>query len=99
MHILVIKKPFKNIFIGIGIGSLWLGLSIIIIILIGSLEITGINEIDSLGIWILAAFLNVIMQELLFKGYMYQLIKTQYNLTSAIVVTTLLFTAMHGGAF
>ena len=46
-----------------------------------------------------ACFLNTIMQELLARGYLYQLIKNNYNVLGATVVTTVLFSLMHGGAF
>ena len=52
-----------------------------------------------LAIWMIAAFLNVIMQELLVRGYLYQMLKQRYNVFSATVVTTAIFTALHGGAF
>ena len=38
------------------------------------------------------------MQELLVRGYIYQLLKREFNLAVAVVTTTLLFTLMHGGA-
>ena len=41
----------------------------------------------------------MIMQELLIRGYLYQLLKKKYNLKLAIVVTTIIFTFLHGGAF
>lgn len=47
----------------------------------------------------LSAFINVIMQELLVRGYIYQLLKTKYDLPVAIIVSTALFALMHGGAF
>ena len=52
-----------------------------------------------LPIWILAAILNVVMQELLVRGYLYQMIKQKHNIVAATIVTTTLFTALHGGAF
>lgn len=39
------------------------------------------------------------MQELLFRGYMYHILKHQWNIPVATTITTILFTAMHGGAF
>ena len=65
----------------------------------GYLEITSKNSINVLTLWIFSAFINTIMQELLARGYIYQLIKREYNLWTASVVTTLIFTLMHGGAF
>lgn len=39
------------------------------------------------------------MQEFLVRGYIYQLLKREYNIMIATIVSTLLFTFMHGGAF
>lgn len=47
----------------------------------------------------LAAFLNVVMQELLVRGYLYRMIGQKHNTAAAVIVTTVLFTACHGGAF
>ncbi len=99
LSIPIFKHPLKNTAIGIGTGITWFGLVLFIMLRIGAMEIESINNVTYIAIWILAAFLNVIMQEFLFRGYMYQLIKTKYNLTVAVVFTTALFTAMHAGAF
>lgn len=48
---------------------------------------------------IFSAFINVVMQELLVRGYLYQMLKHRYNIIVAAIVTTGLFTFMHGGAF
>lgn len=39
------------------------------------------------------------MQEMLVRGYLYQMIKRNYNVVAATVVSTILFTFAHGGAF
>ena len=54
--------------------------------------------VQLLWLWMLSAFVNVVMQELLVRGYIYQLLKTNCNLPVAVVVSTALFTLMHGGA-
>jgi membrane protease YdiL (CAAX protease family) len=84
---------------GIAIGIIWIGTASSILVFSKQLAITGKNEVSLLWLWILSAFLNVIMQELLVRGYMYQLLKERYNLPVAVVVTTAIFTFMHGGAF
>ena len=61
--------------------------------------ITGRQEVPDLWLWILSAFINVAMQELLVRGYIYQLLKEEYGLPAAAAATTILFTFMHGGAF
>ena len=52
-----------------------------------------------LWLWIISVFLNTIMQEMLVRGYLYQLIKANCSTITAAVITTALFTLMHGGAF
>ncbi len=63
------------------------------------IHFAGTNSIYLFPVWMLAAFLNVIMQELLVRGYLYQMIKQKHNIVAAVIVTTILFTALHGGAF
>ena len=62
------------------------------------MHITGYQQVPLLGLWILSALLNTIMQELLIRGYLYQLIKSQYSTAAAAIATTALFTFLHGGA-
>ncbi len=99
-----IKIPiFKNAGRGVAIGSvvgiIWIGIPATVLIFSNHYIVQSKNEISYLGIWILSAFLNVIMQELLVRGYIYQLLKIRYNLTTAVIVTTAIFTLLHGGAF
>ncbi|MDQ9750182.1 CPBP family intramembrane glutamic endopeptidase, partial [Acinetobacter baumannii] len=63
------------------------------------IHITGINRISLLWLWMISAFLNTVMQEMLVRGYLYQMIKSNYNIVAAIIVSTGLFTFAHGGAF
>lgn len=99
IHISVFKKPLFNIGVGIGTGFFWLGTASAILLMTGAMKFTGTNRVPLLWLWILSAFLNVMMQEFLVRGYLYQLIKAKYNLFAATIVTTMLFTFLHGGAF
>ena len=80
-------------------GLSWLGISVGILLFTGSARIEGTNHISMLWLWILSAFINTIMQEMLVRGYLYQMIKRNYNVVAATVVSTMLFTFAHGGAF
>ncbi len=97
LHFLV--NPSKGLTVGIIGGVAWLGCSVIILLLFSVLKIDGSNNVTMLPIWLLAAILNVMMQELLVRGYLYQMIKQKHNVIAATVVTTGIFTALHGGAF
>lgn len=99
VEIMSFKKPILNIGMGVGLGILWLGIAVAIMYLVGTISFTGRNQISYLAVWLFACFLNVIMQELLVRGYIYHMIKNNYNVVASIIVTTILFTAMHGGAF
>ncbi len=95
----IFDRPLYSILIGIITGALWLGLSVGILALMGVIRIEGGNSIPLFWLWLISALLNTIMQELLVRGYLYRLIKYGYSTVAAAVVTTALFTLMHGGAF
>lgn len=92
-------NPFKGVAVGIVAGIAWLGITVAILFLADIIEVDGTNQVPMFGVWLLAAFLNVVMQELLVRGYLYQMLKQTYNGIAATMVTTALFTLCHGGAF
>lgn len=94
-----IKNPIMGLSLGVTGGILWLGCSVAIIFLFGAARFEGYNHVPLLPVWLLASTLNVVMQELLVRGYLYQMIKQKHNMVAATIVTTVLFTIMHGGAF
>lgn len=89
----------KGTLIGTITGVIWIGVAAGLLLLLKQLNFTAKNEISMLWLWIISAFINVVMQELLVRGYIYQLLKKRYNLLVAVIITTALFTFMHGGAF
>ena len=93
------NNPVKGVLLGTITGILWLGLPVIVMKLMKAIEFSGKNDIPLFFVWILAAFLNVIMQELLVRGWLYQVLKQKYNIAISTIVTTALFTLLHGGAF
>lgn len=97
--VMMTNHSMKNILEGILVGSAWLGSTVLILSISHTISFVGINPISMLPVWMFSCFLNTIMQELLARGYLYQLIKNKYNVFAATVVTTILFTLMHGGAF
>lgn len=92
-------KPVKGAALGIITGTVWLAIPVLVMYIAKIIHFDGVNVITLFPVWLLAAFLNVIMQELLVRGYLYQMIKQEYNIVAATIVTTVLFTALHGGAF
>ena len=93
------QRPVYNSTLGGIVGLSWLGISVGVLLFTGSARIEDTNHISMLWLWILSAFINTIMQEMLVRGYLYQMIKRNYNAVAATVVSTMLFTFAHGGAF
>lgn len=96
LHII---PSLKNTALGIITGALWLGGTAALLLLSGTMRITGRVAVPMLWLWIISALINTAMQELLLRGYLYQMLKANYNALAAAIVTTALFTLLHGGAF
>jgi len=86
----------KGSLAGFLLGILWLGGAVLALWLMDTITFFGPRHISKLPIWILAGILNVLMQELLVRGYLYQLIKKEYNVWVAAIGTSGLFVAFHG---
>ena len=80
------QRPVYNSTLGGIVGLSWLGISVGILLFTGSARIEDTNHISMLWLWILSAFINTIMQEMLVRGYLYQMIKRNYNAVAATVV-------------
>ena len=91
-------NAIKGTALGVIMGIVWLSVPVLIMYIARIIHFDGTNSIDLLPVWALAVFLNVIMQELLVRGYLYQMLKQKYNIVAAALITTALFTVLHGGA-
>ncbi len=83
--------------LGIFIGLLWLGLSLVILWLFGLVipQTTGQMNLSILVIAAIAMFLNTVTQEVLARGYVFQTIQSQSNATLAVIVTSIIFVLYH----
>lgn len=79
------------------IALIWLGIPIGVLLALNSVRFISVNHVAEIGIWLLAALLNVFMQELLVRGYLFQVVLRRHNVIAAVTVTTGLFLALHGG--
>lgn len=95
----ILKNPLKNTIEGFLLGIVWLAGAILPLYLFQFLTLGSQKEVPYLAVWLIAVLLNAAMQELLIRGYLFSLLKDRYNLIVAAVVTTIIFTAMHGGAW
>jgi membrane protease YdiL (CAAX protease family) len=98
LKIRVFGNTLKDSVLGVSLGCIWFGISILVLTAAGSFHLGNKNTVTHLGVWVLAVLLNVIMQEYLVRGYLFQLLKEKCNTTISVIVTTIIFTAMHPGA-
>ncbi|MDO4739883.1 MAG: type II CAAX endopeptidase family protein [Eubacteriales bacterium] len=98
LRLCLFRFPGKGLLIGASAGLFWLGAPVLLLWGMGAAHFTHAGPVEALPLWWIAACLNVATQELLVRGYMYQLIKQRHNLPAAVIVTSLLFTLLHGGA-
>lgn len=93
------NNPVKGVALGVTTGIVWLAIPVLAMYAANIIHFDGINSVNQFPVWVLAACLNVIMQELLVRGYLYQMLKQKHNIGIAAIITTFIFTALHGGAF
>ena len=99
INVSLLTNPLRNTFWGVVLGCVWIGGAILALFLMGNITPGNKNYIPFLAVWFLAVLLNAVMQEYLVRGYLFSLLKEKYNIAVAVIITTVLFTALHGGAF
>jgi membrane protease YdiL (CAAX protease family) len=99
IKISLLNNQIRNTVLGLLLGCAWLGTVIAILTFMGVLSFGNKNNVAYLPIWFIAVFFNVTMQNYLFRGYLFSLFREKYSTVAAVTLTTILFTAMHGGAF
>lgn len=90
------NKWVKNLAIGTLVGVGWLAVVVLPLVLMGFLQFEGTTTVASLTIWFAAMVINVVMQEYLVRGYLFTMIEKRHSVAAAAIVTTILFTLMHG---
>ncbi len=88
-----------NALYGVVLGTVWFAGPLLIAYSFGVYQIGAGEAVPFFSIWLLACFLNVVMQEYLVRGYLFALFQSAFSAGIATAVTTVLFTLLHGGAF
>lgn len=85
---------------GVGMAAVsglgWLAASAGALMLLGALRFGSGTDVPLLSVWLTAAFLNVVMQEYLVRGYLFSVLASRHSTAVAVTVTTVLFVALHG---
>ena len=89
------KKFTRDALLGLFISLLWLGAIVGTLRAIGALSWEIAPPISLLPVWVIAAAINVAVQEYLVRGYLFTMITKRANIVIATVITTGLFIALH----
>ena len=71
VRIPIMQNSIKGILSGTVAGIIWIGFSATLLLVSNQMVIIEYNDVPLLGLWILSAFINVAMQEMLVRGYIY----------------------------
>ncbi len=92
-----IKNRVKDFLFGFLIGFLILGLGFLILIYSNEIYFISINyNLSELIISILFFFVVALVEEMLFRGYVLRNLMFSFNKYIAIIISSLLFSLMHG---
>jgi uncharacterized protein len=94
------KNLINDTSIGFFIGTFWIIISFTGQFIFGTIIKGTYNSIpaDTFIIYGIALLINASLQEILFRGYLFQTIEYNINAISAILISSLLFMGMHVGA-
>ncbi|MEO6791086.1 MAG: type II CAAX endopeptidase family protein [Ornithinibacter sp.] len=90
--------PWRDSVTGVVVGLLWVGTVTLTLWSGGFLSVTGANPVPLFVVYAAALFANTCTQELLVHGYLFSYLRGRHGTLAAVVVTTVMFTAVHGGA-
>jgi len=90
-----------ELLVGTLIGAAIFTLPLAVLLMIGAAHFApdlGSFSVQALGIGVFVCFFNVVTQEVLVRGYMFQELWEKYGAWVATIVTTVFFVALHAAA-
>lgn len=96
MKIYLIEHLSEGFRFGLEHGLAWIGLTFVVFNATGTAQIKTQNNADQIAVWILACVINVCMQEFLVRGYLFQLLRSEYNVAAATIVSTAVYVLING---
>lgn len=93
------RRAPRSFVFGIAVGTLWIGTAMGVLLALGAISLTGPTPVAGASIYLASIALNAAMQELLVHGLLWVFIASRHGKRAALIATTIVFTAMHPGAF
>lgn len=92
-------QPGLAVLGGLALGSAWLAVSMGVLFASNAIEISRATEVDLFWVYWLALGLNTVMQEVLVHGVIWVFVASRHGSLAALGSTTVVFVALHAGAF
>lgn len=98
---LATKGVIRDLSIGLALGAAWLGISVAVMLGAGWASLLSPSGFSgtSVAIAAVSVLFNVVTQQLLVCGYILQTLRSKAGLPVAIILSALLFSALHAAAF
>ncbi|MEI8075911.1 MAG: type II CAAX endopeptidase family protein [Bacteroidota bacterium] len=90
-----VKGIVKSIFIGMLIGSVLQGLTMLVIILYGGFEIVSVNAISNMITPFAVAFSVAIFEEILIRGIIFRIMEEKLGSYISLLTSAIIFGALH----
>lgn len=87
--------------LGLAGGVVWLGVSLGLVALLGGVNVAprGITSGSGLSLAAVSLLMNAALQEIIARSYLFQLVLRRSGPAWAVLVSSVIFTAMHAAAF
>jgi uncharacterized protein len=89
------KGQFRNIILGLAIGAILQGLTILVMYLGGNFRIISVNPVSSIITPFAVAFSVAIFEETLLRGIVFRIIEERLGSYISLLISALLFGAVH----
>lgn len=88
-------KAGRDILLGLLVGTLWIGGTLILLLITDSLQLGEWQAVPGIAWWILSVVANVGAQEYFVHGYAFSLLQTRYGNITATAVTALIYAVLN----
>lgn len=95
MSELALRKMLPHLALGLLIGAVLISLTVGVVALAGQVKITGINPLAAMVPALAMALQSSTIEELLFRGVLMRLLNTRFGSLPALMISALIFGAMH----
>lgn len=90
------ERWWQSLLLGAGWGAALPTVGFIVLLIFGWLKITGVNwSVSEILIWAVFFFIAAAFEEVLFRGYILNMVSENFNIKAGLIVSSILFGLVH----